>query len=135
MAALQMSSLCLSCVRRLNILKITPYSAGSLLSKTNLITFRNLRTQNGNALFSTTSVYTCNVHDGIKETQKPESEELEEKGAAASYQRLQQQQTDQRLSYGRVQLQQLQQQQQPQQQELSDYEDYVHSDRVRICLH
>ena len=127
-----MSSLCLSCVRRLSLLRITPYNAGSLLCKTNLITFRNLRTQNGNALFSTTSVYTCNVHDGIKETKKPEREELEEKGAAASYQRLEQSQPDQRLSHGRVQLQQLQQ---PQQQELSDYEDYVHSDRVRICLY
>ena len=124
-----MSSLCLSCVRRLNLLKITPYSSKC---RTDLRTFRNLRTQNGNALFSTTSVYTCNIHDGIKETQKPESEELEEKGAAASYQSLEQPQTDQRSSYGRVQLQQLQQ---PQQQEPSDYEDYLHSDRVRICLH
>ena len=67
-----------------------------------------------------------------KKLKKPESEELEEKGAAASYQRLEQPQPDQWLSHGRIQLQQLQQ---PQQQEPSDYEDYLHSDRVRICLH
>ena len=147
MAALQMSSLCLSCVRRLNLLKITSsYSTGSSLSRTNLRTFRHTRTQNRNALFSTSSVHTCNVHEGIKDNKMTDVKELEQKQTTASNHRLshgriqpqqqpeqQQQQPDQqpeqRLSHGGIQLQQ---QQRQQQQEVADYKDYLYSDRVRI---
>ena len=156
MAGLQMSNLCLSCVRRLNLLKITSCSTGSSLCKTNLRTLRLIRNQNRNALFSTSTVQTCNVHEGIKDNKITNDKELEQKPTAASNHRLShagiqlQQQEAQRLSEEGIQLQQQQQahqqpeqrlshggiqlQQQHQQQEAADYEDHLYSDRVRICL-